>query len=57
MRVCGVELKASDAVVVLIEGTKDNFEIIDTGVHKITLGDTNDSEDVQAFHEGFHAFV
>ena len=57
MRVCGVELKASEAVVVVLEGTKDTFEIIDTGVNKITLGDTNNSEDVQAFHEAFHAFV
>jgi len=57
MRVCGVALKASDAIVLVIEGTKENFEIIDTGVKKITLGDTNNSEDVQTFKETFHAFV
>ena len=57
MRVCGVDIKASDAIVVVIDGTKDNFEIIGTGVKKIKLGDTNNSEDVQTFNETFHSFV
>ena len=57
MRVCGVELKGSDAIVLIIDGTKENFEIIDTGVKKITLGDTNNAEDVQTFKETFHSFV
>ena len=57
MRVCGVDIKASDAIVVVIDGTKDSFKIIDTGVQKITLGNTNDSEDVQTFKETFHSFV
>jgi hypothetical protein len=57
MRVCGVDLKASDAIVVVIDGTKDNFVIVDTGVKKISLGDTHNSEDVQTFKETFHSFV
>ena len=57
MRVCGVELKASDAIVLVIDGTKENFGIIDTGIKKITLGDTNNAEDVQTFKETFHSFV
>lgn len=57
MRVCGVEIKASDAIVVVIDGTKDNFKIIDTGILKITLRNTNDSEDVKTFKETFHSFV
>ena len=57
MRVCGVELKAADAIVVVLEGNKESFEIVDTGVQKISLRDTNNSEDVQAFHEAIHAFV
>jgi hypothetical protein len=57
MRVCGVDLKGSDAIVLVIDGTKENFEIIDTGVNKITLGDTNSSEDVQTFTETFHSFI
>jgi hypothetical protein len=57
MRVCGVDLKASEAIVLVIDGTKENFEIIDTGVKKITLGDTNNSADVQTFKETFHSFV
>lgn len=57
MVVCGVDLKASDAIVVVLDGKKDNFDIIDTGVQKITLGDTNNSEDVQTFKETFHSFV
>ena len=57
MRVCGVEIKASDAIVLVIDGTKENFGIIDTGIKKITLGDTNNAEDVQTFKEAFHAFV
>jgi hypothetical protein len=57
MRVCGVEIKGSDAIVVVIDGTKDDFEIIDTGVQKIKLGDSNESEDVKIFNEKFHLFV
>ena len=57
MRVCGVDLKASEAIVLVIDGTKENFEIIDTGVKKITLSDTNNSADVQTFKETFHSFV
>ncbi|NOQ67480.1 MAG: DUF3010 family protein [Desulfobacterales bacterium] len=57
MRVCGVELKASDAIILVIDGTKENFGIIDTGIKKITLGDTNNAEDVQTFKETFDSFV
>ena len=57
MRLCGVELKASDAIVLVIDGTKENFGIIYTGIKKITLGDTNNAEDVQTFKETFHSFV
>ncbi len=57
MRVCGVDLKASDAIVVVLDGTVDNFEVVDTGVQKITLGDSNSSEDIQSFNETFHSFI
>lgn len=57
MKICGVDLKGSEAIVIVLEGNLDNFEIIDTGVTKVILGDTNNSEDVLAFKDTFHSFI
>jgi hypothetical protein len=57
MKVCGVDLKGSEAIVIVLEGLSDNFEIIDTGVTKVVLGDTNKSEDINTFKDTFHSFI
>lgn len=57
MKVCGVDLKGSEAIIIALEGSSDNFEISDTGVTKVILGDTNNFEDVQAFKDTFHSFI
>lgn len=57
MRVCGVEIKASDAIVVVLDGTKEDFEIIKTDVQKINLKDTNSSKSVQDFQNTFNSFL
>ena len=57
MRICGIDLKSSDAIVVVIDGTKDDFQIIDTGVQKITLEDTNNSSSIKVFSDVFQKFI
>lgn len=57
MRICGVELKGSDAIVVVVDVTPNQFDIVNTGVPKITLGKSESSEDVRAFNDTFHSFV
>ena len=57
MRVCGVELKGSDAIVVVIDMSSDQLNIVDTGVNKITLGNSEKASDVQALYNTFHSFI
>ena len=57
MRICGVELKGSDAIVVVIDTNSGQFNIVDTGVNKITLGSSEKAGDVQAFMDTFHSFI
>ncbi len=57
MKLCGIDLKGSEAIVIVLEGTVDQFDIVDTGVAKIILGDTNKSDDVLTFKDTFHSFI
>ena len=57
MKVCGVDLKGSEAIIITLEGSLNNFKIINTGVNKVILGDTNNFREVQTFKDTFHSFV
>ena len=57
MIVCGIELSSSTAICVILEGTPDNFEVVDPGVSKLELNDSDSAEDVIAFHQSFTEFV
>jgi len=49
MKVCGIELKASEARVVVLEGDVENYEIVHTDVTKFKLADSKDQKEVQRF--------
>jgi hypothetical protein len=54
---CGIELSSSTAIFVILEGTSDDFEVVDPGVSKFELDDSESAEDVVAFHKSFNEFV
>jgi len=56
MRVCGVELAASEARLVLHEGEKTQFSLISVKPSKLVLMDDESAEEVQAFRNTIYAF-
>jgi hypothetical protein len=56
MTICGIELSASEARLVLLEGKKDDFTLVDTKPRKITLNDEADQNEVKAFRDSIFAF-
>jgi hypothetical protein len=50
MRTIGIEIKGSDCIPVLLEGTKQNFTIVDFP-KKISLQDSYNSSEVRTFYE------
>jgi hypothetical protein len=57
MRACGIELKGTDAVVVLIEGTKENFTVHDVKPARFSIPDDENQDEVKAFRDAIHSFL
>ena len=57
MTICGIELSASEARLVLLEGKKDDFSLVDTKPRKIKLNDEADQKEVKAFRDSIFAFL
>ena len=51
MKTIGIELKSSRAIYVAIEGTGDDFEVIDSGY--LELKNSKDQPAIKAFHESW----
>lgn len=49
-KICGIELKGSDAIIAVLQGDRNNFKIIEIPFKKITLKDSNNQKDVKAFY-------
>lgn len=47
-RTCGIDLKGNEARLVILEGNKESFSIVDV-VKKIKLTQSNDQDDVRQF--------
>jgi hypothetical protein len=56
MTVCGIELSSSEARLVLLEGKKDDFILVETKLRKIKLNDEADQNEVKAFRDSIFAF-
>ncbi|HEX04564.1 MAG TPA: DUF3010 family protein, partial [Bacteroidetes bacterium] len=56
MLVCGINLSGSDAIFVLLSGENTSFEHIELNTCKITLGNSDDSQDLRAFQNTIYAF-
>ena len=56
-RVCGIELKSSEAILVVVENPTGTIEIIDTKPNKLKIGDDEDSSEVRSFFDAFANFI
>jgi hypothetical protein len=57
MKVCGVDLSAHDAIVVILNGTRTSWHLVNCEPRKITLPDDEDAGQVRAFRDAMDAFV
>jgi len=55
MKACGIELKANDAILTIVEQT-DQVSHIAVSIKKISLGDSESTTDIIAFKENVETF-
>ena len=51
MTICGIEMAASEVRLVLLQGEKENFTLVDTEPRKIKLSDDTHQDEVKAFRD------
>lgn len=56
-RICGIELKSSEAILAVIELTDDGHQFFDIEPKKIKLGNDESSEQVQSFYDAVVNFA
>lgn len=56
-KICGVELKGSEAIIVLLEKKGAGYVYLDIEPRKIKLGDDESSDHIQSFFETFQNFA
>ena len=56
MTICGIEMSASEVRLVLLQGEKENFTLINTETRKIKLTDDADQEEVKNFRDSIFAY-
>jgi hypothetical protein len=57
MKICGVEIKGSQARLAIIEADGDTFTFVEADPKKVDLDDDESSEHVRSFAEVFHSLV
>lgn len=55
-KVCGIEIKGSAAIIVVLEGDKTSFKVIPTKFKKLTLEDSTSQAAVKAFYQTLSEF-
>lgn len=56
MIVCGIEIKASETRLVLLNGTKASYAVINVRPRKLELPDDEKPDEVRAFRDALYAF-
>jgi len=51
LKTCGIEIKGSTAIVVVLEGDTENFKVIPTEFKKINLENSNNQKAVKSFYK------
>lgn len=57
MKICGIELKGNDAILVSVNMMGDTYEILESNVKKINLTDTDSQADVKAFANTVYSYL
>jgi hypothetical protein len=57
MRICGVDIKGSQARLAIIEGTGESFAFVEIDPRKVELDDDESSVQVRSFAEVFQSLV
>ncbi|MFQ6371800.1 DUF3010 family protein [Shewanella sp. YIC-542] len=57
MRVCGVELKGSEAVICMVSYKGDSYNVPECRRHSFTLSDHEGQEAIREFHFAFHKLL
>ena len=56
-KICGIELKSSDAILAVIEESDGDVEFIDVEPRRIKIGNDESCTDIQSFYNSFVNFV
>jgi hypothetical protein len=56
-KICGIELKSSDAILAVIEASDGDVEFIDIEPRKINIENDESCADVQSFYDSFVNFL
>jgi len=56
MAICGIEMSGSEAILVLVKGTKSSFLHLDVKPRKLKLSDDTDPNEVKAFRDSLFAY-
>lgn len=56
MTICGIEMSGSEAILVLVNGTKSNFSYREVAPRKLKISDDTDPDEVKAFRDSLFAF-
>lgn len=56
-KICGIELKSSDAILAIIEETDGDINFIDVEPRRIRIGNDESCADIQSFYDSFANFV
>ncbi len=55
-KVCGIELKGSEARIVVLEGSIDDYKVISTSFDKLKIEDTKNQQMIKDFHAQILSF-
>ena len=56
-KVCGIELKSSEAILVVVKNSSGTEDLVDTKPSKICIGDDDDTSEVKSFFKSIIEFI
>ncbi|MGO9379445.1 MAG: DUF3010 family protein [Dissulfurispiraceae bacterium] len=57
MKICGIDLAANDAIVVVLDGSRVSWKVINPVLRKVSLLDDEDAGQLRAFQAAVNALV
>ena len=56
-KICGIELKSSEAILVVVKNSSGTEDLVDTKPSKICIGDDDDTSEVKSFFNSIIEFI